>query len=193
MSIATEIARIQQNIGKIRAKLISFGLANDIDKLDSLANSISNIKNVGTVQAEVKEGESYQIPAGYHDGSGSVLGVSGGGNYNLQPKTITPTKEQQSVQSDPGWYGLSSVTVEAIPTIYQDVSSTTATAADVLSQRLFIAKDGTPTIGTMPDLGPVSGEIDGMSDKLSVDILSGYTSGGSITLSDSIESALREI
>lgn len=193
MSIATEISRIQQDKGKIRAKLVTLGLASEIDSLDALANAVNGIVNNGAVQAEVREGESYPIPAGYHNGSGTVMGVSGGGNYNLQTKEVTPTKEQQSVQSDPGWYGLSSVTVHAIPNMYQDVSQTTATAEDVLSQKTFVTKEGVTTVGTMQNNGPLSGEIDGMTEMLSFSIPSGYTSGGAVTLSDSVENALKEI
>ena len=42
----------------------------------------------------------YTIPQGYHDGSGTVSGVSGGGNYSLQAKSVTPTKAQQSIAPD---------------------------------------------------------------------------------------------
>lgn len=193
MSIATEISRIQQDKSKIRAKLINLGLASEIDTLDTLATAVSGITNNGAVNAEVKEGETYNIPAGYHNGSGTVSGVAGGGNYNLQQKEIEPTKEQQTVKSDDGYYGLSSVTVKAIPTIYQDVSATTATAEDVLSQKTFVTKEGVTTVGTMPNNGTVGGEIDGMTENISVDIPAGYTSGGTVNLSDTIENALKEI
>lgn len=193
MSIATEIARIQQDVSKIRAKLNNLGLASEIDKLTSLANAISTIANNGAVKIDVKEGETYNIPAGYHNGSGTVSGVAGGGNYTLQLKEVTPTKEQQSIKSDEGYYGLSSVTVKAIPSIYQDVSVVTATAADVIAQRIFVASDGTMTVGTMPDNGAINSEIDGLSAQTSVTIAAGYTSGGTVRLADTIENALKEI
>lgn len=193
MSIATEISRIQQDKSKIRAKLINLGLASEIDNLDALAAAVSGITNNGAVNAEVKEGETYSIPAGYHNGSGTVSGVAGGGSYSLQQKEVEPTKEQQTVKSDDGYYGLSSVTVKAIPAIYQDVSAVTAEAGDVLSQKTFVAKDGAATVGTMPNNGAVGGEIDGMTDAPSMTIPEGYTSGGTVTLSGSIEAALREI
>lgn len=193
MSIATEINRIQQDKSKIRAKLINLGLASEIDNLDTLSNAVSGIVNNGAVKAEVKEGETYSIPAGYHNGSGTVSGVAGGGSYTLQQKEIEPTKEQQTVKSDDGYYGLSSVTVKAIPTIYQDVSIVTAVAEDVLSQKTFVTKEGVTTAGTMPNNGDVSDTIDGMTENISVNIPEGYTSGGTISLSDTIENALKEI
>lgn len=92
MSTQTEITRIQNARNKIRTWLVSVGLAASTDKLDTLATAVSGIKNNGAVDAQVKEGESYTVPKGYHDGTGTVKGVGGGGNYQLQAKTVTPTK-----------------------------------------------------------------------------------------------------
>mgnify|MGYP001165967383 FL=1 len=133
MSIATEIARIQQDKSKIVTKLIDLGLAETGATLDAAATAVDGIANCGAVSATVQEGDTYTIPKGYHNGSGTVSGVAGGGSYNLQSKTVTPTKQQQSITPDSGYYGLSDVTVGAIPQAYQDVSSVTAAAADVLA------------------------------------------------------------
>ena len=113
MSTQTEITRLQTARNKLRTWLVGLGLAASTDKLDALADKAAAIKNNGAVDANVKEGESYTIPAGYHNGSGTVKGVSGGGNYNLQAKSVTPTKEQQSITADQGYYGLSGVAVGA--------------------------------------------------------------------------------
>lgn len=82
----------------------------------------------------------YSIPAGYHDGSGTVsidateqgklvpqniregitiLGVEGemSGSEDLKPqqKSVTPSTEQQVITPDEGYNALSQVTVLAIP------------------------------------------------------------------------------
>lgn len=153
MSVATEISRIQTARNTIRSKAVELGIGTSTDDLTKLATEIEGIENRGAVSATVQEGDTYTIPKGYHNGSGTVSGVSGGGNYNLQSKTATPTKSQQNVTPDPGYYGLSDVTVAAIPGNYQDVSSVTATAADVLTGKVFVDKAGKTTTGTMPNNG----------------------------------------
>lgn len=192
MSTQTEITRLQTARNKLRTWLIGLGLATSTDKLDTLATAAAAIKNQGAIDASVKEGESYTIPAGYHNGTGTVKGVSGGGNYSLQAKTVTPTKEQQAVTPDQGYYGLSGVTVGAIPEAYQDVSATTAEEGDVLANKVFVKADGSTAAGTMANNGAISKTINGLSET-SVTIPAGYTSGGSVSLTGDIETALAAI
>lgn len=192
MSIATQIARIQQDRNTIRTKLVELGMAQNTDDLDKLATAIDGLENRGAVSATVQEGDTYTIPKGYHNGSGTVSGVSGGGNYNLQSKTITPTKNQQNVTPDSGFYGLSDVTVGAIPEVYQDVSTVTATAADVLTGKVIVSATGTPVAGSMPNNGALALTIDGLT-ATSVAIPAGYTSGGTASLTSDIEDALAAI
>ena len=177
MSTQTEITRLQTARNKLRTWLVGLGLAASTDKLDTLADKAAAIKNNGAVDANVKEGESYTIPAGYHNGSGTVKGVSGGGNYNLQTKSVTPTKEQQSVAPDQGYYGLSAVTVGAIPENYQDVSATTAAPADVLANKVFIDADGVTQAGTMPDNGAVEKVLDATTGNQEYTVPAGKHSG----------------
>lgn len=172
MSIATEITRIQSDRDLLRTKAIELKLSTkaDVDtiskaitttsNLDDLASAFDSIANQGSVSTSVKEGETYTIPKGYHDGTGTVSGVAGGGNYSLQSKTVTPTKANQQITADEGYYGLSDVTVNAIPDSYQNVTSVTAAAGDVLTGKVIVDKAGKQIAGTMPNNGAVEKTLD---------------------------------
>jgi hypothetical protein len=97
--------------------------------------------NNGSVTLTInKKTDEVSIAQGYHDGSGkavlsstevakiigsnirqgiSILGVTGtlepSSEIKVQPKTVTPTKEKQTVLPDSGYNYLSQVTVNAIP------------------------------------------------------------------------------
>lgn len=175
MSIATEISRLQTSRNTIRTKLVELGLVGSTAQMDALATAIESIVNCGAVSATVQEGATYTIPAGYHNGSGTVSGVAGGGSYTLQSKTATPTKKQQNITPDSGYYGLSDVTVAMIPDNYQDVSSVTAAAGDVMTGKVIVLADGTVTTGTMPNNGAVSQTLDAVT--ITYTIPKGYHSG----------------
>ena len=175
MSVATYINSIESSRNTIRNKLVELGLVASNAKLDALAAAVEDIVNQGAVSVTVQEGSTYTIPKGYHNGSGTVSGVSGGGNYTLQSKTATPTKKQQNITPDIGYYGLSDVTVGAIPEAYQDVSSVTAAAGDVLTGKVIVLADGTVSTGTMANNGAVSKTLD--STTITYTIPNGYHSG----------------
>ena len=179
MSIATELSRIQTDRNTIRAKLVELGIATSVDKLGALASAIEGIINRGAVSVEILEGTTYTIPAGYHNGSGVVKALTDTEGetekYKTQAKTVTPTKKQQSVTPDVGYYALSSVTVGAIPNAYQDVSSVNAVAGEVLTGKIYVTADGTVTTGTMPNNGAVNKTLDVTT--ISYAIPKGYHSG----------------
>lgn len=159
----------------IRTKLVALGLVQSSAKLSDCATAIDTIDNQGAVSAQVKEGESYTIPKGYHNGSGTVQGVSGGGNYATQAKTVTPTKKQQQITPDAGYYALSGVTVNAIPDNFNDTSAVTAAAGDVLANKTIVGADGTTIAGTMPNNGAVDKTLDAATPSYTV--AKGYHSG----------------
>lgn len=193
MSITNEISRLQTARNTIRTKMVELGRATNTDTLDVLANSVSGIKNAGAVHIQVKEGETAAIPEGYHNGSGTIAGVGGGGNYELQAKTVTPTKNQQAITSDDGYYGLSSVTVAPIPEAYQDVSAVTVDKSSVLTGKVFVTSTGAVETGEMVNNGAITRTIDGLTTT-SVVIPEGYHSGsGTVSLTNDIETALAAI
>ena len=188
MSVATEITRIQTDRNTIRNKLIDFGLVESSANLDACATAIDGIVNQGAVSATVQEGDTYTIPKGYHNGAGTVSGVAGGGSYNLQSKSVTPTKQQQSITPDSGYYGLSDVTVAAIPQAYQDVSSVTAVAGDVLAGKIFVTSSGAVTTGEMANNGAVNKTL--TAQEQTYTIPAGYHSGaGSVSISPESKTA----
>lgn len=175
-NIASLIGGIMESKNRIKTKLLDLGLAAANDSLYDLSYEITDIANNGAISATVQEGTSYTIPAGYHNGAGVVTGISGGGNYQLQAKgPITPTKSQQQITSDEGYYGLSGVTIDPIPDAYQDVSSVTAQASQVLATKIFVNSAGNVVTGTMTNNGAVNQTISVATP--SYTIPSGYHNG----------------
>ena len=192
MSIATELSRIQTDRNTIRTKLVELGLADSSANLDELAAAIEEMVNCGAVSIEIKEGQTYTIPKGYHPGTGKVVGIPDADKYKLQAKSVTPSKNAQNIAPDAGYYGLSGVAVGAIPNIYQDVSKVTAAAGDVLSGKIIVLADGTVVTGTMANNGKISKNIDGLTTT-SITLSAGYISGGTVSLTSDIENALAAI
>lgn len=218
MSIQSEITRIQGLRNALRAKLVALGLAQSSADLEDCVTAVEGVENRGGVTGSIADKSTpYSVPAGYHNGSGTVsiataeqqkllpgnikqgvtiLGVAGsysGEGVNLQTKTVTPTKSQQNVTADEGYDALSQVTVEPIPDNYGDVSGVTAAEADVLANKIFVDATGAEKAGAMPNNGAVSAVIDGLITT-SYTVPAGYHSGtGTVSLNGDIEAALAAI
>lgn len=190
MSIETEISRISNAKNKlsVKAKNMGLGSTEQRGKIEGLAELFDGIEDKGAISLRVKEGETFDIPAGYHNGRGTVTGIAGGGDYSLQQKTVIPTKEQQSVTPDAGNYGLSSVTVEPIPDNYQDAHDVSALSTEILAGKKAIGvvptESGnkiTKIIGTMNNNGKFERKL--TSSVTSVEIPAGYHNGeGSVSI-----------
>lgn len=82
-------------------------------------------------------------------------------DYSLEAKVVnslSPTTSQIITPSS-GYYGLSQVTVPAIPTNYADTSSVTATADEVLAGKIIVGANREVITGTMVNKGTLNKTI----------------------------------
>lgn len=183
MSVTTEIERLQGLKNRIRTKLVSMLGISSSATLENCVEAVEGIADKGGVTATLDTTTtSYAVPAGYHDGTGSV-------SITLETKSVTPTKAAQDITPGSGKV-LSKVTVAAIPDNYGDVSSVDAAAENVLSGKKFVDATGALKTGTMTNNGAVAATINGTT-VISYTIPKGYHSGtGTVSLDGTIEAAL---
>lgn len=149
-TIDGQIQRIEDSEVVIIHKTDELGITpGQDDKISDAALAIDGIVDRGTPTATIDAGTTYTIQAGYYHG-GTVSYQQGGSDYQLQNKSATPTKSEQVLGPDDGYYGLRQVTIAAIPDAYQDVSDVTATAADVKTGVDFVDSHGNVVNGSMP-------------------------------------------
>lgn len=152
-----------------------------------VAGSMVNNGAVSKTLDATTGNQQYSVPAGYHNGSGKVL-------ITLEQKSATPTKSTQTISPTTGKV-LSSVTVNPIPAQYGDATNANAAAGDIISgKKAVVIVSGTATLitGTMASNGAISQTIDGLTS-MTATIPAGYTSGGTVSLTNDIETALAAI
>ena len=131
--------------------------------------------------------QSYTVPAGYHNGSGTV-------SITLETKSATPSTSSQNITPTSGKV-LSKVTVNAIPAKFGDTTGDTAIASNLLAGvKAHTISNGSAIqiTGSMTDNGAISGSIDGLT-ATSYTVPAGYTSGGTVSLTSDIAEALAAI
>ena len=219
MSVSEQITRLQGLRDRLRTKLTSLGLTEAAADLEDCTTAVEGIADNGAVSKKLDTTTtSYTVPAGYHNGSGTVSieleekTVTANGDVTptagkvlskvtvnvenaptLQEKSVTPTKSEQSVTPDEGYDGLSQVTVGAIPANFADVTNVTAAQSDVLANKIFVDSTGAEKAGTMVNNGAVAATIDGLT-VTSYTVPAGYHNGsGTVSLTDDIETALAAI
>ena len=195
-NIYEKLVDIANQKAKISNWLFGIGKANASSKLEDCAEAISHIEvYLNRNDYYISEGESYTIPAGYHDGTQVIINTDevAGDKYKLYSYApITPTEVEQNFSIPAGYWGLSAFKVNPIPYYYKNVSNVTAVADDVLYGKLIMTKDGS-VAGTMYNNGKVNATIDGLSNTI-YKIPKGYHNGeGTVKLTDDIERKLAEI
>ena len=219
MSISEQIARLQQLKERLRTKLTALKLASEENTLEEWVAAVESIADNRAVSQKLDTTTaSYTVPAGYHNGSGTVsveleektvtangvvtptagkvlskITVNVENAPTLQEKTAVPSKEAQEIVADEGYDGLSKVSVQAIPANFADVTGVTVSAADVLTGKVFVDSTGAQKSGEMANNAAVSATINGL-DTTSYVIPAGYHNGsGTVKLTDDIENALAAI
>ena len=83
MSVSEQITRLQGLRDRLRTKLTSLGLTETAADLEDCTTAVEGIADNGAVSKKLDTTTtSYTVPAGYHNGSGTV-------SIELEEKTVT--------------------------------------------------------------------------------------------------------
>lgn len=135
-----------------------------------------------TKSYSIKQNGNYAFtPDAGYDGFSSV-NVSVAVEAKLQEKSVTPTKQEQTIVSDTGYDGLSKIVVGAIPASYIDTSGANAAAPDILAPKTAYV-NGELVTGTMQEYdGSVTNGTEGMKPQLNAPTIT--VSGRQLTISN---------
>lgn len=196
-TIAGQLERIDDSKVVIVNKLHAMtGLATD-SLIDDAALNLEAITVVSSGSAQIAQGQSYTVPEGYYNGTFQV--IADGQGQDLQAKSVTWNKTTYSPQTahtitpDNGYYGLASVSIPAIPADYQDVTIVSAenyaTAANILTGKSVVGRDGNVIAGSMTNNGAISEVLtahktSGTYDDYTYTVPAGYHNGsGTVSIS----------
>ena len=145
----------------------------------SITSEITRIKNAKTAMATSITNKGVTVPETTKiDGYSALIDSIPSGGGTLQSKTVTPSETAKNVTPDEGYYGLSEVMVEPIPSGYKDVSGIYIDSMCVLQGIKYIDRTGEHT-GSMTDIGALDININGEVSRISIG--AGFTGGGSIS------------
>lgn len=133
----------------LQSKTIAPSASQQVITADSGYDALSSvtISPVSTTTLNVSSNGTYNATGGTFYSSVNVSIADS--EVILQAKTATPSNVPVAVTPDSGYHGLSSVTINPIPSNYADISNTTAMAGDVLAGETFVDANGTPKTGLL--------------------------------------------
>ena len=133
----------------LQSKTIAPSASQQVITADSGYDALSSvtISPVSTTTLNVSSNGTYNATGGTFYSSVNVSIADS--EVILQAKTATPSNVPVAVTPDSGYHGLSSVTVNPIPSNYANISNTTAMAGDVLAGETFVDANGTPKTGLL--------------------------------------------
>lgn len=154
------------NASDLRAGLIAYGRYGQVT--GTMQDLAATTYTPGTTNQTITAGKyiagtqtilgDSDLVAGNIKSGVTIFGVTGsyaGGTASLQTKSVTPTTSSQTVTPDSGYDGLSSVTVNAIPSQYITTTDATAIAAEILEGSTAYV-NGSKITGTMRDNSGIS-------------------------------------